>query len=128
MELTPKNPWKCFRGSFRIRGSFRGSTYVQDFVEVEAFVEVTSAVPSTTYFHGSFRDFFSMESSISSMEAFTDTSMEAPGIFFHGILQIFHGSFRESFHGSFHELPRKKQAVQETGFVCVSLGYSSSPG
>ena len=99
-----KLPWKHLRARFRGSGSFRGS-------------DVRGAFH---YFHESFRDFFSMEASISSMEAFTDISMEASGIFFHGIFQIFHGSF--------HELPRKKQVVQDAGFVCVSLGYSSNPG
>ena len=60
MELKRSNPWKCFRGSFPIRGRFRGSsrgsyfhrslcgsycTFIQSLVEVismEAFVEITS--------------------------------------------------------------------------------------
>ena len=39
------------------------------------------------------------------------TSMEASGGGFHGSFYILRGSF----HGIVHELPRKKQVVQETG-------------
>ena len=60
----------------------------------------------------------SMKSSMASMEAVLEAFMEASiaSESFHSFHES-HGSFHGSggsFHGSFHELPRKKQVVQET--------------
>ena len=58
-----------------------------------------------------------MEGSISSMKASTEASTEA---FTEASTEAFTEASTETFmeagsHGSFHELPRKKQVVQQTG-------------
>ena len=129
MELEHKNPWKFFRGSFRSRGSFRGCNSVEAFVK--ASVGVTSAASSTTSMEASVKAFVED----TSMKAFPKASVKASGIFFpwklpylpwklslklHGSFLGSYGSFHGiggSFYGRFHELPRKKQVVQETAPV-----------
>ena len=80
---------------------------------VEATVEFTSVEASPTSVEASVKAFVEA----SSMEAFTKASVEACVFFLRGSFHIFH----ESFHGSFHELPRKKQLVQETAEAFMSF-------
>ena len=106
--------------------------FVEAFVEVaimEAPVEVTSVEASTTSMEASVEAFVEA----TSMEAFAKVSVEACVFFFlRGSFHFFHESFhrfhsfRGSFHGSFHELPRKKQVVQETDRLLLALANVSN--